>query len=497
MLASGIFGAVAALAALYERTQTGKGRWIDVSGQECVAFALEDAVAEWSINARVRRRHGDTAREAGTGVYPCKDGHVSVVAGRLGTARGVRRADRVDRLIGRARARNCCASRNGRISKYRQSPDGIARFAEIFGAFCRTRGKQELYREGQARQIAIAPVNTIADVVAGRAARGQFVFPAAVRHRLGQGCRVSRAALSSEPHARAPRAARRRGSASTIAKSLRDELGLVITRGTEVGARPGLNAMQLAGLRVLDFCWIGAGAFVTRILADLGAEVIKVESRSHPDNLRLSGPHQPGAQPLESSGYFASRNTSKKSIALNMSHPQARQIALRLADAMLDRQQQFSSRRHGEVGPRLRARSQRSIRPSSISPCRCRGASGPHRDYIGFGSTIAALCGLVDMAGLPGRAPIGTGTHYPDHVPNPGHALVAVLAAAFHRARTGEGQHIELAQIESTVNVLGPVHSGLVRDRRAAADRRQPPRRRGAARRLSLRRMRTPGARSR
>jgi benzylsuccinate CoA-transferase BbsF subunit len=84
------------------------------------------------------------------------------------------------------------------------------------------------------------------------------------------------------------------------------------------------------------------------------------------------------------------------------------------------------------------------------------GSRGPHKDYIGFGSTIAALCGLVGMAGLPRRPPIGTGTHYPDHVPNPGHALVAVLAAAFHRARTGEGQHIELAQIESTVNMLGP-----------------------------------------
>ena len=213
--------------------------------------------------------------------------------------------------------------------------------------------------------------------------------------------------------------------------------------------------MQLAGLRVLDFCWIGAGAFVTRILADLGAEVIKVESRTHPDNLRLSGPHQPGAKPLEGSGYFASRNTSKKSIALNMSHPRARQIALTLASRCSIVSNNFRpgvmekwGLGYGEVA---------AVNPSVIYLAMpMQGSSGPNRDYIGFGSTIAALCGLVSMAGRPGRPPLGTGTHYPDHVPNPGHALVAVLAAAFHRARTGEGQQIELAQIELTVNMLGP-----------------------------------------
>ncbi|MGZ3349326.1 MAG: CaiB/BaiF CoA transferase family protein [Xanthobacteraceae bacterium] len=213
--------------------------------------------------------------------------------------------------------------------------------------------------------------------------------------------------------------------------------------------------MRLAGLRVLDFCWIGAGAFVTRILADLGAEVIKVESRTHPDNLRLSGPHQRGAKPLEGSGYFASRNTSKRSIALNMSNPRAREIALTLASRCSIVSNNFRpgvmekwGLGYGEVA---------AVNPSVIYLAMpMQGTSGPHRDYIGFGSTIAALCGLVSMAGRPGRPPLGTGTHYPDHVPNPGHALVAVLAAAFHRARTGEGQQIELAQIESTVNVLGP-----------------------------------------
>lgn len=213
--------------------------------------------------------------------------------------------------------------------------------------------------------------------------------------------------------------------------------------------------MQLAGLRVLDFCWIGAGAFVTRILADLGAEVIKVESRTHPDNLRLSGPHQPGAKPLEGSGYFASRNTSKKSIALNMSHPRAQQIALTLASRCSIVSNNFRPGVMEKWG--LGYDEVAAVNPSVIYLAMpMQGSSGPNRDYIGFGSTIAALCGLVSMAGRPGRPPLGTGTHYPDHVPNPGHALVAVLAAAFHRARTGEGQQIELAQIESTVNMLGP-----------------------------------------
>jgi benzylsuccinate CoA-transferase BbsF subunit len=213
--------------------------------------------------------------------------------------------------------------------------------------------------------------------------------------------------------------------------------------------------MQLSGLRVLDFCWVGAGAFVTRILADLGAEVIKVESHAHPDNLRLSGPHKPGAKPLESSGYFASRNTSKKSIALNMSQPEGQELALRLAARCCIVTNNFRPGVMDKWG--LSYEQVAAINPSVIYlSMPMQGTSGPNRNYIGFGSTISALCGLVNMAGLPERPPLGTGTHYPDHIPNPAHALVALLAAAFHRSRTGEGQYIEVAQIESTINTLGP-----------------------------------------
>jgi benzylsuccinate CoA-transferase BbsF subunit len=213
--------------------------------------------------------------------------------------------------------------------------------------------------------------------------------------------------------------------------------------------------MRFSDLRVLDFCWVGAGAFVTRLLADLGAGVIKVESHAHPDNLRLSGPHKSGAKHLEGSGYFASRNTNKKSIALNMGHPEARALAKRLAAQCSVVTNNFRPGIMERWG--LGYEDLSAVDPALIYLAMpMQGSRGPHKNYIGFGSTIAAISGLVEMSGSPDRAPIGTGTHYPDHVPNPGHALVGLLAAIFHRARTGEGQYIELAQLESTVNLLGP-----------------------------------------
>jgi benzylsuccinate CoA-transferase BbsE subunit len=163
-LAAAIFGAIAALKALLEREGTNQGQWLDVSGQECIAFALEDAIPEWYLSGNIRRRTGDQAREAGTGVYPCRDGYISMVAGRLGTAKAFKT------LVGwiaesGAPGGDELLDARWQDFTFRQSPQGIARFAEIFADFCASRSKQELYREGQARQIAIAPVNTMADIV--------------------------------------------------------------------------------------------------------------------------------------------------------------------------------------------------------------------------------------------------------------------------------------------------------------------------------------------
>jgi benzylsuccinate CoA-transferase BbsF subunit len=212
---------------------------------------------------------------------------------------------------------------------------------------------------------------------------------------------------------------------------------------------------DLSDVTVLDFCWIGAGSLVTQMLALHGARVIKVESHRRPDNLRLSPPSRPGTAGLDASGYFASRNANKMSFALNMSDERSRPI---VRDLLAKCSVVASNFRPGVMERwGLDYDSLKADRPDLIYlSMPMQGEEGPFREYAGFGSTIAALAGLVAPSGLPGRRPVGTGTNYPDHVPNPGHALVVLLAAIYHRRATGRGGRIELSQLESTVNMMGP-----------------------------------------
>ncbi len=228
----------------------------------------------------------------------------------------------------------------------------------------------------------------------------------------------------------------------------------------------------LAGVRVTDFTWIGAGAYATKMLGDYGADVIKIESASRLDALRMSAPYKDRVKGVNRSGYFADRNTSKRSITLNMKDPRAVALVRRL----IAKSDIVANNFTPDVMPRfgLDYDAVRGIRPDIIYlAMSMQGASGPESRYLGYGASMAALTGLQHLIGVPGRAPIGTGTNYPDHIPNPCHATFAVLAALRHRRRTGEGQYLDLAQTEPTVALLGPTFLDLTvngREQQAAGN---------------------------
>ncbi|ARP96539.1 CaiB/BaiF CoA transferase family protein [Bordetella genomosp. 13] len=211
----------------------------------------------------------------------------------------------------------------------------------------------------------------------------------------------------------------------------------------------------LAGVRVIDFTWIGAGSYTTKILADLGADVIKIESSARLDTLRVTKPFKDGKPGVNRSGYFADRNSSKRSVTLNLKTDRGLDMVKRLiadADLVTNNFTPGVMEKLGLGHDTLKALSPRLV----YAAMSMQGASGPEKDDLGYGLTIAALTGLQHMTGLPDRQPAGTGTNYPDHIPNPGHAAFAILAALRHQRRTGEGQFIDLAQMESTLAMVGP-----------------------------------------
>jgi benzylsuccinate CoA-transferase BbsF subunit len=218
--------------------------------------------------------------------------------------------------------------------------------------------------------------------------------------------------------------------------------------------------LPLAGLRIADFCWIGAGSYTTKIFGDLGADVIKIESSTRLDSLRLAGPYKDGKPGVNRSGYFADRNTSKRGITIDMKHPRALSVIRRLIERSDIVANNFAAGVMEKFG--LGYEDCTRMKPDVIYlAMSMQGSQGPQRDFRGTGSSIAALTGIQDLSGLPDKVPAGTGTNYPDHLPNPSHAAFALLAALRHRHRTGKGQYIDFAQTEPMLCLMGPTFLDL------------------------------------
>ncbi len=164
-IATGLFGAVAAIFGLLERESGRPAPSLDVSSQEVLTQALETSIPDFELTGKLRRRLGDMPREAGTGMYPCADGYISMVAGRLGTARAWTRLREWLVAEGTPAAEELM-THDWETLPFRQRPESVQRFGEIFFSFTSTRTKQELYHEAQARGIALSPVNTLAEVLA-------------------------------------------------------------------------------------------------------------------------------------------------------------------------------------------------------------------------------------------------------------------------------------------------------------------------------------------
>jgi crotonobetainyl-CoA:carnitine CoA-transferase CaiB-like acyl-CoA transferase len=210
----------------------------------------------------------------------------------------------------------------------------------------------------------------------------------------------------------------------------------------------------LSGVRVVDLTWIVAGPQCTRILADLGAEVIKVEYADSSDYIRRAPPFADDQPGPNRSGFFNNLNRNKLGVTLNVAHPDGLELLKRLisiSDVFIEN---FSSRVLTRWG--LDYPEQRKLRPDIIyASLSGFGHSGRHQDYTTWGPTAQALSGLTFMSGLPGQMPAGWGYSFLDHTAGY-YAATAIMMALHHRHRTGQGQWVDISQVETGMVMTGP-----------------------------------------
>jgi crotonobetainyl-CoA:carnitine CoA-transferase CaiB-like acyl-CoA transferase len=427
---AGTTAAFATVAALWDRSQTGRGQHLDVSVMEAAA-----QTSDWALpNFSAAKARGGSYYEIRTGsapvytMYPCADGCVRLIIlnGRqwramrawLGDPQ-VLQAEHFDHLL-------------GRMSIQTDILDPM--FAEFF----QDKTKLELAREAQQRGLAMTPVLSpdevlaadhyaarktfreaeVADGVKGRVADGFFILDG---HRLGFS-------------GRAPGAGEHNRDTFAPARN---------------GAPPPNSAQRrypFSGLRVLDFGIGGVGVEAGRLLAEYGADVIKIETRAHPDFIRA-------IYGTEMNPSFASSSRCKRSFGINLRTERGLAIIKRLvavADVVIENSSTGTMEKMGLGYQQMREINPRIVLASS----QLMGATGPWKDWIGFGPNSRTAGAMTYLWNFPeGGMPPGSGSIHPDHLAGRMLALGAV-ATLLARERRGAGGHLEVAQVEVIIGLL-------------------------------------------
>jgi len=205
-------------------------------------------------------------------------------------------------------------------------------------------------------------------------------------------------------------------------------------------------------LKVADFSTSVVGPSAARLLGDYGATVVKIESQTHTDALRVTAPYMGRKAGINRSGYFNNFNAGKYSLSLNMRVPKALEIAKKLvqwADVVVETFRPGVMRGWGlHYEELLKIKPDVIMISSSMS-----GQSGPYRDYRGFGQHGAALAGWGTTVAYPDDDAVVPFAAYTDYI-GTRYVAIAIIAALEYRRRTGKGQYIDNSQVECSIDFL-------------------------------------------
>lgn len=452
---AGAQAAADAVIALYERNRSGRGQHLDVSMQAAVVWTLMNATGYPPNTGGNPPGYCEQRNQPEPELFPgftpqalweCVDGYVSYrpalpgIGGR--THQEVMRWAEAEGAVPDDLCGINWLNWIEDVVNERLSVETVARSCRVVADFFKTKTKQELQAFAAQKGIILGAIYTVGDLLSDPHLRERnYWIEVGGRIHPGPAIRPSATPLVMEKPA---------PSLGADQHLLEDIKPLA-----PLPPASGQRRLAFEGLKVADFAWVGVGPIIAKALADHGATVVHVESMTSPDILRQLPPFKDGEPGLNRSQFVANYNTSKLGMALDLSQPKGRELALKLvewADVVLE---SFTPGTMAKWG--LDYESLRKVKPDIVMLSTClRGQTGPEATYAGFGGQGAALAGLHHITGWPDRVPVGPWGAYTDFI-NPRYGIPTLVAALMHRERTGQGQYIDLAQVEAGIHFVEPL----------------------------------------
>jgi crotonobetainyl-CoA:carnitine CoA-transferase CaiB-like acyl-CoA transferase len=427
---------------------SGRPQRVDVSMQEVVFVSNMVGVASFPKTGHRGARGGANIGRTRE-IWPCKDGWVS-----FGLRGGKARVPSLETLTGLAvedgiDARALTERDWREFSHVTASDDELKAIEQPVAEYFARHTMRELYEIACETNLMLAPCNSPREIYASaQLAAREYFGP------VGDIARFPRSFVIVSSRDGNVTPARPSGPAPALESAPLPAMGRKPAPGAGFPSqRAGAPAWD--GTNIVEFGAGAAGPIATRYFVEHGATVLRVESRSRPDFLRVYalGPDNPHG--LEGAPMFDGLNVGKRSITLNLKHPDGVEIARRVigewADAVVENFAPRAMRGFGLDYDTLAA-----IKPDLVMMSSClQGQTGPHRDYPGFGGQGSALSGFNWLTGWPDREPVGPYATITDSLA-PRFVASALAAGLLYRRRTGRGVYLDLAQVEAGSYSLSP-----------------------------------------
>lgn len=462
---AGSVAALAALAALGDASQRGVGSHVDVSAMDTLLSSADWRAAlllGFQYRGIVGRRQPIAAGALPSGIFPCGDGYVSMItmsahAGRMADAMD---SQRLRDLFGDPRNAASAAAR-----------DVVQE--ELYG-WLLTRTRAEITATAQAARWPVVAVNTPAEVVAAEHLAGRHVWARLAHPEAGE------VVLLAPPVRMTDGGGRHRSAAPLLGadrQAVTDEIAARPPTVSSVPRQPSTDRLLLDGVRVADMTIVWAGPFATQLLADLGAEVLRVENpfvfppatkgmmprppEALIDSLgALGGGYAAAPEALPDRPYnrLAANNAvtrNKQSFTCDTRRPEGLEVlmsVLERSDVLIENFAAGTLEKViGLTVDELLERFPQLV-VLRLPPF---GSTGPWSGYLGFGAQFEAMAGFTSLWGYADSDPTTNfGTAYLDGATGPA-AAFAVLAALERRRQTGRGQLVEMAQSENLMQHIG------------------------------------------